>query len=179
MSTSGPNAPLDTSNKYDGSVKDAVKSWSKAGIPKDQIVVGIPFYGFVVKTTRAVTSSTGPYVKLASSSAVKGDKYDESSADACPGAKKSYSGAYQWRSIVSSGIQNNKNGWKYIWDSTSVTPFAFHKSNKQILSFDNVKSIKDKVNYVTSEKLGGAMLWSLEMDDSKNTLLDSLQGLRK
>ncbi|KAI8889545.1 glycoside hydrolase family 18 protein [Backusella circina FSU 941] len=179
MSTSGPNSPLDTSKKYDGSVKEAVESWNKAGIPKNQIVIGVPFYGFVVKTSRAVTSSTGAYVKLASPSAVKGDKYDEYSADDCPGSKKSYSGEYQWRSVVSDGIQENKNGWKYIWDTTSATPFAFHKSNKQILSFDNAKSIGDKVNYATSEKLGGAMIWSLEMDDSKNTLLESLQGLRK
>jgi chitinase len=73
---------------------------------------------------------------------------------------------------------NNKNGWKTYWDNVSGTPYAFHSSGNKVLSFDNAKSIKSKVAYAKKQKLGGAMIWSLEMDDSKHTLLASLQGLR-
>jgi chitinase len=156
----------------------AVEAWHKAGIPNNKIVIGIPFYGSAIKTSRGISSSSGLYVKLASKSNIKGDKYDELSADACPGAKKSYSGSFQWRSIVADGVVNNKNGWKTYWDNVSGTPYAFHSSGNKVLSFDNAKSIKSKVAYAKKQKLGGAMIWSLEMDDSKHTLLASLQGLR-
>lgn len=156
----------------------AVKVWNKAGIPNKKIVIGIPFYGSAVKTSRSITSSSGPYVKLASKSGIRGDKYDELSADACPGAKKAYSGSVQWRSIVEAGVMKNKNGWKSHWDHVSGTPYAFQRKANKYLTFDNVKSIKSKVAYAKKHNLGGAMVWSLEMDDKKNTLLNSLQGMR-
>lgn len=181
MKQSGPNAPLKkaSASKYDSSVVQSITAWNKAGIPKSQLVVGIPFYGTSLRTSRAINSSTGLYVKLASPSAIKGDSLDELSADACHGAKKSYSGSYQWRSIVSTGVLKNKNGWKNYWDSISSTPYAFHTKDKKFLSFDNSKSLKQKVQYIKSQNLGGAMVWSLEMDDSSNTLLNAIQGVRK
>jgi chitinase len=181
MKQSGPNAPLNkaSASKYDSSVVQSITEWNKAGIPKGQLVLGIPFYGTALKTSRAINSSTGLYVKLASPSAIKGDQNDELSADACPGAKKSYSGSYQWRSIVSAGVLDSKNGWRTYWDSVSSTPYAYHIKDKKFLSFDDAKSLKDKVEYVQQQSLGGAMVWSLEMDDSSSTLLDSIQGVRK
>jgi chitinase len=65
------------------------------------------------------------------------------------------------------------------WDSTACTPYAYQSSTKKYLSYDNAKSLKDKVDYVNQQSLGGVMVWSLEMDDSSNTLLSSLQSVRK
>lgn len=181
MKQAGPNAPLNKagSNKYDSSVVQSVQAWKSAGIPSKQLVVGIPFYGSALKTSRAITSTSGLYVKLASSSAIRGDQYDELSADPCPGAKKSYSGSFEWRSIVSAGIMDDKNGWKNYWDKVSATPYAFLAKEKKFLSFDDPKSLKSKVDYINKQGLGGAMIWSLEMDDAKNSLLSSIQSVRK
>ena len=181
MSQTGPNAPLNKASaaKYDSSVVQSVAAWSGAGISKNQLIVGIPFYGTALKTSRAINSSTGLYIKLANPSAIQGDQYDELSADPCPGAKKAYSGSYEWRSIVSSGVLQNKSGWKSFWDDTSSTPYAYNAKGKKFLSFDDPKSLKQKVNYINGESLGGLMIWSLEMDDVSNTLLASVQGVRK
>lgn len=156
-----------------------MQAWYDAGISKEQLVVGVPFYGTVLKTSKALGASSGPYVKLAKKSAIKGDKYDEKSADNCPGAVASYSGEYQWRSIVNDGISENKNGWKVYWDSVSSTPYAFQSSLLKYLSFDNATSLKEKASYVNDQSLGGVMVWSLEMDDASNTLLTALQSVRK
>ncbi|KAG2192675.1 hypothetical protein INT46_006826, partial [Mucor plumbeus] len=174
----GPNAPLLKGSTYDSSVSQAVSAWHSAGIPSKQLIVGVPFYGLALKTSKAITSSSGLSVKLAASSAIKGDSYDESSADDCPGSTASYSGEFQWRSIAKQGILKNQNGWKYYWDNGSETPYAYQSKNKKFLSFDNPKSLKDKVNYINKKSLGGAMIWSLEMDDSNHSLLNSLQGVR-
>ncbi|KAI8063346.1 glycoside hydrolase superfamily [Gilbertella persicaria] len=179
MVQAGPNAPLKPASAryYETSVTQAITAWYNAGIPKTKLTLGVPFYGTVLKTQSKVHAA-GLYVKLANNNAIKGDKYDEYAADPCPGAAKSYTGGYQWRSIHANGIQSNKDGWKTYWDSRSVTPYAFHANDKKFLTFDNVKSLQAKVNYVKSQKLGGAMIWSLEMDDSSHTLLRSLQSVR-
>ncbi|CAO3623096.1 unnamed protein product [Mucor fragilis] len=175
----GPNAPLLKGSTYDSSVAQAVSAWHSAGIPSNQLIVGVPFYGLALKTSKAITSSSGLFVKLAASSAIKGDEYDESSKDDCPDSTASYSGGFQWRSIVKQGILKNKNGWKSYWDNVSETPYAYQPKNKKFLSFDDTKSLKEKVDYINKQSLGGAMIWSLEMDDSSNTLLNSIQGVRK
>lgn len=180
MEQTGPNSPLNKagSDKYDTSVVQSVQGWSSAGIPNEKLIVGLPFYGTALKTSRAITSASGLYVKLANPSTVKGDDYDEMGADPCPGAHKSYSGSFQWRSIASSGLLSNKNGWKSYWDKDSTTPYAYHEKSKKFLSFDDPQSLKDKIDYIKKNNLGGAMIWSLEMDDAKNTLLASIQKVR-
>ncbi|GAA5811790.1 hypothetical protein MFLAVUS_005233 [Mucor flavus] len=180
MEQTGPNSPLNKagSDKYDTSVVQSVQGWSSAGIPNEKLIVGLPFYGTALKTSRAITSASGLYVKLANPSTVKGDEYDEMGADPCPGAQKSYSGSFQWRSIASSGLLSNKNGWKSYWDKASTTPYAYHEKSKTFLSFDDPQSLEDKIDYIKKNNLGGAMIWSLEMDDAKNTLLASIQKVR-
>ncbi|KAG1082132.1 hypothetical protein G6F42_022691 [Rhizopus arrhizus] len=174
----GPNAPLLKGSTYDSSVAQAVSAWHSAGIPYDQLIVGVPFYGLALRTSKAITSSSGLFVKLATSSTIKGDEYDESSKDDCPGSTASYSGGFQWRSIVKQGVLKNENGWKSYWDNGSETPYAYQSKNNKFLSFGDAKSLKEKVDYINKQSLGGAMSWSLEMDDASNTLLNSLQGVR-
>lgn len=141
--------------------------------------VGVTFYGKALKTSQAITSTSGMYVKLDGHYQIQGDKYDELAADPCPKAVAGYTGEYQWRSIVANGILDNKNGWTTYWDEQSQTPYAYHSENSTFLSYDNPKSLEAKVDYVNKQGLAGFMVWSLEMDDSKHTLLKTIQGVRK
>ena len=42
--------------------------------------------------------------------------------------------------------------------------FGFIKGN-QWIGFDTPSSIKRKMNYVKNKKLGGAMIWAIDLDD--------------
>ena len=42
---SGHNAPLNTYPRCDGSVKEGVQYWLKRGMPRNKLVLGVPFYG--------------------------------------------------------------------------------------------------------------------------------------
>ena len=42
--------------------------------------------------------------------------------------------------------------------------FGFIKGN-QWIGFDTPSSIKRKMNYVKTKKLGGAMIWAIDLDD--------------
>lgn len=142
---------------------DAVKAWNAAGIPLEQIVLGVPFYGRVSKTLEPVTASSGLYVPISQTSQIKGDSSDEKAADPCPNAEASYSGQYTWRSIAAQGIARNSSGWETYWDDISKTPYAYTSTGSKVLSFDDTASLQDKVEYAKKQGLGGVMLWSLEM----------------
>ncbi|KAI8338703.1 glycoside hydrolase superfamily [Chlamydoabsidia padenii] len=174
-SVSGANAAL--KNSAEGSVETAIKQWKAAGIPSNKLVVGCPFYGYLARVRKPVTSRS-ERVAYTSSIQIKGDKYDTKSADPCHGAKAAFSGEYQYRSIVQEGIQQHRNSWRTYWDHKTLTPYAYNSKQKTLLTFDNPASLKAKAAYVVQNKLGGLMAWSLEMDDSKHSLLNSMQKVR-
>ncbi|KAJ2964637.1 hypothetical protein NQZ79_g522 [Umbelopsis isabellina] len=170
------NAPL-FSGKYDGSSGSvAIAAWNKAGIPKDQLVLGVPFYGFTIDTKKPITAASGQSVPL-NPTAIQGDQYDTKGADPCPGAVAAYSGEMEWRSVAAEGILQNKNGWKVYWDETNKTPYAYKASKKQFVSFDDAASLHLKAAYAKKQQIGGVMIWSLEMDDAEHTLLNALQAV--
>lgn len=144
-------------------VDSAVKAWVAAGIPAELLVIGVPFYGHISKTKQDVTAQTGMYVPMDTSDQIRGDQYDSKEADPCPNAKASYSGQYEWRSIIEEGIPKNASGWTTYWDQGTMTPYSFKKDASQFLSFDDAESLKAKVQYAKKNKLGGVMMWSLEM----------------
>jgi GH18 family chitinase len=50
-------------------------------------------------------------------------------------------------------------------DPVQKIPYAV-KGN-QWIGFDDLQSIKDKIEFLKSERLGGAMVWSIDTDDFK------------
>ncbi|KAL0075401.1 glycoside hydrolase family 18 protein [Phycomyces blakesleeanus] len=171
------NSPLYSKNGEE-SIDSSVKQWVAAGIPKNRIVVGVPFYGYTALTTSPATAKSGIKVAYKKGTQIKGDQYDSKGADPCKGAKSSYSGDVLWKTIASKGIVRSASGWKTVWDSTSQTYFSYAAKTKQFLTFDDPRSLRAKATYVQKNKLAGVMLWSLDMDDSKNSLLNSLQAVR-
>ena len=60
--------------------------------------------------------------------------------------------------------------WRYVWNEEQQVPYAY--SNEAInkyamdwVGFDDVESIKVKLKYLMEKGLGGAMIWSIDMDD--------------
>ncbi|RUS30043.1 glycoside hydrolase [Jimgerdemannia flammicorona] len=161
--TTGPNAPLyDPGHGIGDSGSHAVASWVNAGYPHSQIHLGVPFYGWTAKVTTNLAKTRNPYVKFHNPQ-VKGDKYDELSSDPCPGAKKGYVGAYQYRSLVSDGITSNKNGWQHFFEKKSQTPWAYNNRRQLFISYDDPQSAAAKAKWAKKNGLAGVMVWSLEM----------------
>ncbi|KAG2188217.1 hypothetical protein INT44_000969 [Umbelopsis vinacea] len=170
------NSPLYSTKYDDSSASVSIAAWSKAGIPKDQLVLGVPFYGFTIDTKVPITAKTGQSVPM-NTNAIQGDQYDTKGADPCPGAVAAYSGEMQWRTIKELGILQNKNGWKSYWSSANKTPYAFKATDSQFVTFDDPKSLTLKAQYAKKQNLGGIMMWSLEMDDAEHSLLNALQAI--
>ncbi len=55
--------------------------------------------------------------------------------------------------------------WKEFWNEAQSVPYAKGKDNFPWAGYDNVKSMKIKAEYIMKKKLGGAMFWTLDLDD--------------
>lgn len=56
-----------------------------------------------------------------------------------------------------------KENWNNDWDDEQKVPYAF--KGDQFVSYENLRSLKEKINYLKDKKLGGIMFWSMDMDD--------------
>ena len=69
------------------------------------------------------------------------------------------------------------------WDNDAMVPYVSVENPKQFVSFDNERSILEKINYIREQDLGGAILWELsggfrnEAPESEQDLL--LQAVKK
>jgi chitinase len=64
------------------------------------------------------------------------------------------------------------DGWKYVWDHVCEAPLLYSSDNTQLISYEDVNSIKIKSRYIYNQKLGGAIVWALGQDyDGNSTLL--------
>ena len=111
----GPNAPLDDScSPYpEGSAMSAVKAWTKAGFPANQIVLGVPSYGhsFSVPRSTAVSSSNQLqiYTSFDKDNTPQGDAWDyvpPGSVDQC-GQPEGPNGIFNFWALVGYGYLNS------------------------------------------------------------------------
>ncbi|EFO85694.1 hypothetical protein CRE_01673 [Caenorhabditis remanei] len=68
-------------------------------------------------------------------------------------------------------------GWKLTpayWDEKTKTSYIYNPENKTFLTFEDERSLAQKMLYVNERNLGGVWIWSVHTDDEDNTLLNLL-----
>jgi chitinase len=142
-------------SKYDSPFGDAtdraVKMHLDAGVPAEKINIGIPFYGRRWK--HVVPVNNGLYQQ--SPSGGEGVPYR----------------------IVKEALQDPL--FKRYWDSTALAPWLWNSRDSVFISYDDMSSIKIKMDYVKEHKLGGVMFWEYA-EDTDGSLLNAIDnGLGK
>ena len=61
----------------------------------------------------------------------------------------------------------NTNEWKVFRDNVQKIPYAV--KDRQWVGYDDPQSIKEKLDFLKSRKLGGAVLWTVDNDDFSNS----------
>jgi len=144
----GMNAPLsgDTSpnNWY---IAKAVDQWLDGGIPADKLILGMPTYG------RSFKDVEDP--RPAGKAGGAGPK------GRCTG-EPGFLAYYEINDLIESGT------YKTYWDPVSSTPYAYDEEGKNWVTYDDLRSISIKVDYIEEKKLGGGMFWAMDLDDFNN-----------
>lgn len=80
------------------------------------------------------------------------------------------SAAY-WQILNEWNIDSNSAYQKH-WDDRSKTPWA--TNGPLFLTYENERSISEKVQYANNHNLGGVMIWSIDQDDLDSKLLTAV-----
>lgn len=149
----GPVSPLSGVEKYGYDLKTSVADFV-AKIPAEKVVLGVPYYGY----DWPVESNT-PNAKVL-------DFNDETGGLNVP---------YFYQTI-----DLEKTQTKLVrWDDLAEVPFytyfdADHKVWRQMY-FENERSLREKFEYVKSQKIRGVGLWALGFDGDRPELWDLLE----
>ncbi|KAI0701967.1 glycoside hydrolase [Cytidiella melzeri] len=199
----GPNAPLDDScapaAQQQGSAVSAVKAWTDAGFPANQLVLGVAGYGhsFDVSTTNAFavqasdvstiqpagTKALAAYPSFNSANQPAGDDRDTFSpagVDSCgnsyPGG---FSGIFNFVGMIERGILNQngtaESGMGFRFDSCSQTPYVYVPDNTTMISYDDTTSFAAKGKFIAEQGLRGFALWEASTDYN-NLLVDAISN---
>ncbi|KAL7421165.1 hypothetical protein Q5752_004050 [Cryptotrichosporon argae] len=171
-STPGANAPLSdgcgNSSQPLANAYAAVASWTAAGMPANQITLGVPAYGYL-----QMSSATGLLDRRRSSLPHKRAQQSErtyltvenSDGGTSDGEVEFYSLISQGALVVSAaGEYVGGNGFVREWDSCSSTPWLRSSYSGQIVTYDDPESMSLKGQYAKQAGLRGCNVFELSGD---------------
>ncbi|KIM81785.1 glycoside hydrolase family 18 protein [Piloderma croceum F 1598] len=191
-SNPGPNAPLGnpcgTNSQPSATAKAAFKQWTAAGFPAGKLLLGLPLYGYVSKSSK--TTLSGGYKVPQLDMAVAEDETTKTSNEPHSRVKSSaedieveatgsgdlskwYGQQIPFNSLLASGaLKKNSNGtysgangYTMKWDNCSDTPFLYNTARTTVVTYDDTHSLGDKAAYAKSSGMGGCFTWALDQDD--------------
>ncbi|KDQ55695.1 glycoside hydrolase family 18 protein [Jaapia argillacea MUCL 33604] len=182
----GPNAPLDDScapvGDHQGSAMSAVHSWTSAGMPAHQIVLGVAAYGHAFRVHAAqaiVNGKLAAYPAFDASNPPLGDKWDNAGGTDVCGVYEPSGGTFSFNGMIENGFLSSNglpaNGIKYRYGSCSQTPYVWNPTSEVMISYDNAQSFTAKGKYISSAGLRGFSMWEAG-GDSHDILLNAIRS---
>lgn len=198
--TPGPNAPLGNlcgnSTQPVASAAGGVKAWTSAGFPRNKILLGVPSYGYLNKSTRKLLKQRSLVeeeekeeqhtVKREGDVTLHADRAQQSSSFTKRAALKSMdgttdSGQINFNQLVSQGVLklntqtgtfDAAGGYTKYWDDCSDTPYL--ANGNTVVTYDDPDSLYDKADFSRLAGIAGVAMWSIDGDTSTQVLTNSL-----
>jgi chitinase len=124
----------------------AVDFLLKTGVPANKIIIGAAFYGRMWEEVSSDKNGLYQTGKFKSS--------------------------VDYRLLTRNYI--NKNGFRYYWDELAKAPYLYNSADKLFITYDDKRSVQEKMKYVREQNLGGIMFWELSLDLPQQGLLHEI-----
>ncbi|TFK54573.1 glycoside hydrolase family 18 protein [Heliocybe sulcata] len=182
----GPNAPLNDTcaspADQQGSAVSAVKAWTAAGMPANQIVLAVASYGHsfrVAKSDAIVNGTMAAYPPFNADDPPAGDAWDDAAGvDEC-GTYNTVGGLQDFWGLMQFGFLTSKGDAApdiyYRYDNCTQTPYVYNATSEVMVAFDNADSFAAKGKYIKSAGLRGFSMWEAG-GDSDDILLDAVRS---
>ncbi|KAG9352782.1 hypothetical protein JZ751_017358, partial [Albula glossodonta] len=142
----GHNSPLyqsslDQGNDIHLNIDSAVSYWMDNGAPAEKLLMGFSTYGRTFHLTSSMTGLGAP-----------------ADGPAAAGPYTKDAGFWSYYEVCSFVTSGNVN-----WIDEQKVPYASH--GDAWVGYDNKESFANKVQWVQGNNLGGAFVWTLDLDD--------------
>ncbi|NP_001268266.1 oviduct-specific glycoprotein precursor [Mesocricetus auratus] len=144
--STGHNSPLFSLPEDPKSSAFAMNYWRNLGAPADKLLMGFPAYG---RTFHLLRES-------------KNGLQAASMGPASPGKYTKQAGFLAYYEVCSFIQRAEKH-----WIDHQYVPYAY--KGKEWVGYDDAVSFSYKAMFVKKEHFGGAMVWTLDMDDVRGT----------
>uniref|UniRef100_A0A8C5ZHM9 Oviduct-specific glycoprotein n=1 Tax=Marmota marmota marmota TaxID=9994 RepID=A0A8C5ZHM9_MARMA len=128
----------------------AMNYWRNLGAPSEKLMMGFPTYG---RTFCLLKPSDNGLQAIAT-------------GPASPGKYTKQAGILAYYEICSFLEKARKD-----WIGYQHVPYAY--KGKEWVGYDDIRSFQEKAKFVKAEHFGGAMVWTLDMDDVKGAFCGS------
>ncbi|NP_999235.1 oviduct-specific glycoprotein precursor [Sus scrofa] len=142
----GHNSPLFSLSDDPKSSAYTMNYWRKLGAPPEKLLMGFPTYGRTFRLLKASKNELGA----------------EAVGPASPGKYTKQAGFLAYYEVCSF-VQRAKKRWidhQYV-------PYAYR--GKEWVGYDDDISFSYKAFFIKKEHFGGAMVWTLDLDDVRGT----------
>jgi chitinase len=151
----GFNAPLFTDpaspDLATNNTDATIQGYLDAGVPANQLVVGVPFYGR--GWSGVAETNDGLYQPY---SGFPAGTFEE--------------GSYEYYDLAA----NYVGKFQRFWNDTAQVPWLYDAETGTMISYDDPESITMKADYAKTNGLGGIMIWELASDDPAHSLLNAV-----
>jgi chitinase len=113
------------------------------GMPAEKLILGLAAYGRTFILTNSSNSKPGDTAKGAGRA----------------GSQTGQDGFISYYEIC----EKLSQGWTRVWQDEHKAPYAY--SGVNWVGYDDIESLTIKVDYLKFKKLGGAMVWAIDLDD--------------
>jgi chitinase len=135
----------------------SVQRYLDAGVTKDKLVLGVPFYGYGWKGCAAGPDGDGQY-QLCQGGVTDGIEGGNS---------------YGYGQVLRRGA-----GYRRYWNASARVPYLYDAAEQVWITYEDPVSLGEKTRYIKQQGLRGAMFWELSAD-SDGLLLQALSdGMR-
>ncbi|PIC44068.1 hypothetical protein B9Z55_004564 [Caenorhabditis nigoni] len=167
----GPIGPLYGGKR--GNVDDTMKVHACETMEPSKVVLGIPLYGKFWKNVKK--DPINQTETMCQEEVCRIDDPFEISdvwriAEMKDGRPRGGFISWSDRETDDVGIIWNKTEAK--WDDKSKSTYIWRPEDRILITYASKQSIEEKIKYVEEKNLGGINIWSLNMDDEKDTALE-------
>ena len=135
-------------------IQTTIAAYLEAGVPKQKLVLGVPFFGYGYGGVNATRNGLFQSVER---------NGFEKAATAAP-----WIGAIRYRRIA----EAVRSGFRRYWEPDAGVPWLYNPGTRTWITYDDAQSLALKADLVRARGLGGVMIWELSADDG--TLLPAL-----
>jgi chitinase len=136
----------------------SVQRYLDAGVARDKLVMGVPFYGYGWKGCAAGPDGDGQY-QLCQGGVTDGVNGGNS---------------YGYGQVLARGA-----GYKRYWNASARAPYLYSASEQVWISYEDPASLAEKARYIRQQGLRGAMFWELSADSEGRLLRALWEGMRR
>ncbi|GAA2364283.1 hypothetical protein Cme02nite_33300 [Catellatospora methionotrophica] len=140
--------PMEESLRRWNNVTGAVDYYEHHGVPRDKLVLGVPFYGRGFQVASA-GDQAGLYQPQVGTTDVS-----------------------DWRDIQRDLLSDP--AWQRHRHPVARSPWLYHPGTRTFVSYEDAASIEERAAFAAQRGLRGAFTWHLAGDDDEHTLLTAM-----